>query len=104
MLDYASETRLLFTTIGDADHGDEIVTLDLSSEQADVVLTSPHRAFTLNDARCAPRCGVCFVTDAGPAGGQLHRFTLDESGALVASEPIVVERRFELPPRYLGRF
>jgi hypothetical protein len=104
MLDYASETRLLFTTTGDEDHGDEIATLDLTSGRADVVLTSPHHAFTLNDARCAPRCGVCFVADAGPAGGQLHRFTVDEGGALVASEPIVVERRFGLPPRYLGRF
>jgi hypothetical protein len=106
-LSYASESQLLFTTLGEFGGGsvsrkdDTLIELTLESGEFEIILRSNGEPFTLGDVRC--ECGLCLATDASRELG-LHRFTV-ESGKLTALEPLSTEPDAgRLPPRTLGAF
>jgi len=81
-----------------------LVRLDLTSGITSVALRSAGEPFTLGGVVCDVRCSVCFVADAKRDGGVVHRFSIDDAGALSADRTIKVETSPGLPPRYLGLF
>jgi hypothetical protein len=104
---YAAAGTLVATTIGQAAttgapaRDDTLFTLDLATNRADTLLRSAGEPFTLGSVRCAPSCGLCFVTDA--KRNVVHRFEL-AGGNLVNPIAIEVDRAIGLPPRYLGEY
>ena len=106
-LDYASQTAIIFGTLGyfdDAGSADLLLRFDTQSGLFDELLRSDGVPFTLGAVRCAPGCGACFVSDAQREGGSVLRFPLDANGVSTAPTPIRVETQIGLPPRYLSVF
>lgn len=105
---FASEDQVTFATFGQlGDDGkpvrdDAFMTLDLTSGKSAVPLRATD-AFVIGETRCLPEAALCFVPEAGPGGGALHRFTLKD-GALSGDQSIEVDPAIGLPPRYLGQF
>jgi hypothetical protein len=107
--DYASPDSLAFVTFGELDANDDpvapdaLVVLDLRTGAFETVLESDAVPFTLGGVACDSACAVCFAADAQRNGGVVHRFDVRD-GRLENDQPIKVERRIGLPPRYLGKF
>ena len=107
---FTSPSSLLVQTFGYDDpatgesRDDALVRLDLKSGMSEVVLRSAGEPFTLGGVACDVGCGACFVADAKRDGGVVHRFSIDDTGALSADRVIKVETNPGLPPRYVGLF
>ncbi|WP_129579054.1 MULTISPECIES: hypothetical protein [Sorangium] len=113
---FASEDRLLFSTLGrDALSAggpvdDTLTSVELAGsapERGDpeVLLRSKELPFSLGEVRCAEACGRCLAADAETDGGVVHRFDVGADGsALVHAGAFHVDPRVGLPPRYLGAF
>jgi hypothetical protein len=104
--DYSGDTSLVFQTFGYSDVStgaeakDTLVRLDLTSGRNEVLLDGA--PFSLGGIAC--RCGACFVADSDRQGGVVHRFAVDDAGALSNDRPKKVERDPGLRPRTLGKF
>ncbi|MGK4002324.1 hypothetical protein WMF31_06855 [Sorangium sp. So ce1036] len=111
---FASEDRILFTTLGrDASGGDPrvddtLTAVDLAAGERgapEVLLRSKELPFSLGEVRCAEACGRCLVADAETDGGVVHRFDVGaDPRALVHVGAFRADPQTGLPPRYLGAF
>jgi hypothetical protein len=107
---FSSASSLVVQTFGFDDpstgdrRDDALVRLDLDGGPPSIVLESAGEPFTLGGVACDVHCGACFVADAKRDGGVVHRFSIDDAGALSADRIIKVETDPGLPPRYIGLF
>ncbi|WP_437809686.1 hypothetical protein [Sorangium sp. So ce1078] len=115
---FASENRLLFSTLGrDAlsEGGpvdDTLTAVELAGSgpargEPEILLRSQELPFSLGEVRCAEACGRCLAADAETEGGVVHRFDVgagEGSGAIAPAGTFQVDPRVGLPPRYLGAF
>lgn len=105
---YASQTQLLFTTLGRFANGSEpaaddtVQELELTSGSLRELLRSDRVPFSLGDVAC-DGCGVCLVADAQRHGGLLHRLVGGASGMAVTAT-LTLDDGIGLPPRRLGRY
>jgi hypothetical protein len=107
-ISYASEQTLLVVTLGsfgDAEEparDDVAFEVDLVGGQAREVARSSAEPFSLGDARCAPACNVCFLTDS--EASVVYRYDVGATGELGERSAIAIDDGIGLQPRSLGGF
>jgi hypothetical protein len=82
--------------------GDRLLEVDMATGTTRALATRQD-FWVIGGVRCAVGCGVCVAADSGVPGGVLHVLDV-EDGRVVAQREHVVERRYAMPPRYVGRF
>lgn len=103
---YADDDLLLAKTYGalegeDAGRPDRIVSLSRGLGEAEILLESSERAFTLGSVLCVAPCGLCFVADAGR--GVVHRFPI-AGNQVGPGRQHRIDEEIGLPPLLLGWF